>query len=86
MAPPGPPLRKPLLLAVNCLFPVLLIWLFYFLFRRAWAAYSCAFLITVGIAAVNYFKVRLRTDPLLAADLRRTEAGRGVGRQAEDMV
>ena len=73
-------LRKPLLLAVNCLFPVLLIWLFYFLFRRAWAAYSCAFLVTVGIAAVNYFKVRLRTDPLLAADLRlAAEAGNIVG-------
>ena len=30
--------REPLFPAMNCLFPVLLIWLFYFLSGRAWAA------------------------------------------------
>ena len=73
-------LSSPLLLALNCLFPVLLIWLFYFLFRRAWAAYLGSFIPSMAIAVVNYFKIRLRTDPLLAVDLRLVmEAGDIVG-------
>ena len=61
------------------LFPgVLLIWLFYFLFRRPWAAFLGAYLPVVGVALVNYFKIRLRSDPLLAVDLRLVSEAGGV--------
>lgn len=62
--------HDPLLLAMNCLAPVLLIWLFYFLSGRAWVGYlGCA--VPMGtLMAANYFKIRLRTDPVLATDLR----------------
>ena len=62
--------REPLFPAMNCLFPVLLIWLFYFLSGRAWAAYLGCALPVAGIVLANYYKIRLRTDPLLASDLR----------------
>jgi len=65
-----------LILFLNLLPPVLLIWLFYFLTRRCWAAFLGSFLPVVGAAMVNYFKIRLRSDPLLGADLRlAAEAG-----------
>lgn len=63
-------LLEPMLLLLNVLPPILLIWFFYFLTRRAWAAFLGSFLPCVGLALVNYFKIRLRGDPLLAADLR----------------
>lgn len=62
--------RQPLFWALNCLFPVLLIWLFYFLTGRAWIAYLGCALPVAGIVLANYYKIRLRTDPLLASDLR----------------
>ena len=73
-------LANPLILLLNLLPSVLLIWLFYFLTRRAWAGFLGSFLPTIGIALVNYFKIRLRSDPLLATDLRlAAEAGGIVG-------
>lgn len=78
---------NPLILFLNLLPPVLLIWLFYFLFRRAWAGFLGSFLPVVGIALVNYFKIRLRSDPLLAADLRLvSEAGGIVGNYVLDLT
>lgn len=71
-------LTNPLTLALNLLAPVLLIWLFYFLSRRAWVGYLGCFLPTVGVAVVNYYKIRLRGDPFLAADLRLTSEARGI--------
>ena len=69
---------NPKLLLLN-LFPgVLLIWLFYFLFRRPWAAFLGAYLPVVGVSLVNYFKIRLRSDPLLAVDLRLVSEAGGV--------
>ena len=62
--------QNPMFAAMNCLAPVLLIWLFYFIFGRAWAAYLGCALPIGGIAVANYYKIRLRTDPLLASDLR----------------
>jgi len=68
------------LLLLNLLPPVALIWLFYFLSRRAWAGFLGSWLPTVGVALVNYYKIRLRADPFLAADLRlAAEAGNIVG-------
>ena len=79
-------LHAPLLLFLNLLPPVLLAWLFYFLTRRAWAGFLGGFLPTVGVALVNYFKIRLRSDPLLAADLRlAAEAGDIVGNYQLDL-
>ncbi|MBR4098646.1 MAG: LTA synthase family protein [Clostridium sp.] len=70
----------PLVGAVNLLGPVLLIWLFYFLTGRAWAGFLGSFLPTMALTLVNYYKIRLRGDPLLATDLRlAAEAGGIVG-------
>ena len=80
-------LANPLILFLNLLPPVLLIWLVYFLTRRAWAAFLVSFVPTVGVALVNYFKIRLRSDPLLAADLRlAAEAGGIVGGYTLDIT
>ena len=80
-------LLEPMLLLLNVLPPILLIWFFYFLTRRAWAAFLGSFLPCVGLALVNYFKIRLRGDPLLAADLRLvTEAGGIVGHYQLDLA
>ena len=56
-------LNHDLILFLNLLPPVLLIWLVYFLTRRGWAACLGCFLPTIGVAMVNYFKIRLRSDP-----------------------
>ena len=80
-------LDNPLILFLNLLPGVLLIWLFYFLTRRAWAAFLGSFLPVVGISMVNYFKIRLRSDPLLGADLRlAAEAGGIVGGYTLDIT
>ncbi len=79
-------LAHPLILFLNLLPPVLLLWLFYFLTGRAWAGFLGSFIPTIGIALVNYFKIRLRSDPLLAADLRlAAEAGNIVGGYTLDL-
>ena len=78
---------NPLILFLNLLPPVLLIWLFYFLTRRAWVGFLASFLPVVGLSMVNYFKIRLRSDPLLAADLRlAAEAGGIVGGYTLDVT
>ena len=71
-------LANPLILLLNLLPPVLLIWLFYFLSRRAWVGFLGSFLPTIGIALVNYFKIRLRSDPFLATDLRLAAEAKGI--------
>lgn len=78
---------NPRILLLNLLPPVLLIWLFYFLSRRAWVGFLGSFVPVVGIALVNYFKIRLRSDPLLAVDLRlAAEAGGIVGNYTLDLT
>ena len=78
---------SPLLLGLN-LFPgVLLIWLFYFLFGRCWLAYLFTAGPLLGVAFVNYFKIQLRGDPLLASDLTLFfEAGDMLGKYALDLT
>ena len=63
-------LAHPLILTLNLLPGVLLIWFFYFVSRRGWVAFLGSFVPVVGVSMVNYFKIRLRSDPLLAADLK----------------
>ena len=78
--------HSPLLLVLNLLAPVLLVWLFYFLTRRSWAGFLGGALPTMGVALANYFKIRLRSDPLLATDLRlAAEAGDIVGNYQLDL-
>lgn len=80
-------LSSPLLLALNLLPPVLLVWLFYFLSRRAWAGFLGSFLPSIGVTLANYYKIRLRSDPLLATDLRlAAEAGGIVGGYTLDLT
>ena len=80
-------LTHPLILCLNLLPPVLLVWLFYFLTRRAWVGFLGGFVPVVGLAMVNYFKIRLRSDPLLAGDLRlAAEAGGIVGGYSLDVT
>ena len=65
---------------VNCLIPLLLIWTGYFLTRRGWAAYLICAVPCMAVSVVNYFKISLRSDPLLASDiLLVSEAGGIVG-------
>ena len=78
--------HHPALLGLNLLPPVLLIWLFYVLTRRGWGAFLGSFLPCVAVAMVNYFKIRLRSDPFLAADLTLiSEAGGIVGNYSLDV-
>lgn len=67
---------NPTVAAVNCLPPVVLIWLGWFLTRRGWLAYALACIPCLLIGFANYFKISLRSDPLLAGDvLLAAEAG-----------
>ncbi len=62
-------LKNPLLLGLNLLPPVGLIWMFYLLSGRVWVGYLGSIVPCVGLAVLNYYKIRLRGDPLLGADL-----------------
>jgi len=80
-------LRHPLLLGMNLLLPVLLAWLFYFLSGRAWVGFLGSAIPCTLIALVNYYKIRLRGDPLLGADLLLvSEAGGIVGQYTLDVT
>lgn len=61
--------QNPLLLALNLLPPVALMWMFYLLFGRVWAGYLGGAVPCLMVAIVNYYKISLRGDPLLGADL-----------------
>lgn len=68
--------RVPGLLLLNLALPVLLIWIFYLLSGRGWVGFLGCSLPVMGITAVNYYKIQLRSDPLLASDLKlASEAG-----------
>ena len=68
----------PLILFLNLWPPVLLVWLFYFLFRRAWIGFLGGFLPIIGVALVNYYKIQLRADPFLAVDLNLASEAAGI--------
>ncbi len=61
--------KKPLLLALNLLPAVALVWLFALLFSRPWAGVLVGGSLCIGLALINYYKIVLRGDPLLASDL-----------------
>lgn len=78
---PGPELfwsyfSHPWILILNLLPPVGLMWLFYLLSRRGWVGYLGGAVPFLALAVANYYKIRLRGDPVLGADLLLvTEAG-----------
>ena len=73
-------LANPRVFLINALLPTGLMWLGYFLTRRAWCGYLVGALPCLLICVVNFFKIRLRSDPLLASDLLlAAEAGGIVG-------
>ncbi|WP_099361249.1 LTA synthase family protein [Fredinandcohnia onubensis] len=52
------------------IFPVVLcIFLFYFVFNRVWVSFLITSILTMGLTWINYFKLLIRNDPLLAADI-----------------
>ena len=82
------PLQHPLLWAsyfdhqpivtLNVLPAVFLMALGYFLTGRAWSAYLISAVPTIGLALINYYKIQLRGDPLLASDLRLIRTAGGI--------
>ena len=69
---------NPLIALLNLSVSVGLMWLFYFLTGRAWGGFLGSYLPTMGLTLVNYYKIRLRSDPLLAADLRLAAEAKGI--------
>ena len=55
--------------ALNVLPPILLVLLGYFVFLRAWAAVIVSAVPTLLLAIGNYFKLRLRDEPVVFSDL-----------------
>lgn len=70
----------PLLLTLNLLPPVLLAWLGYFLFGRCWCGVVVSTLFGAGLPLVNYYKVMLRGDPMLASDILLFRTAKGIMR------
>lgn len=68
----------PLLLSLNLLPPVLLAWLGYFLFGRCWCGVLVSALFGAGLPLVNYYKVMLRGDPMLASDILLFRTAKGI--------
>ena len=80
-------LKNPLLLGMNLLMPVMLAWLFYLLSGMAWVGYLGSAIPCLAVAVVNYYKIRLRGDPLLGPDLLLvSEAGDMVGHYTLDLT
>ena len=71
---------RPLLLTLNLLPPVLLAWLGYFLFGRCWCGVVVSTLFGAGLPLVNYYKVMLRGDPMLASDILLFRTAKGIMR------
>lgn len=69
---------RPLLLTLNLLPPVLLAWLGYFLFGRCWCGVLVSALFSAGLPLVNYYKVMLRGDPMLASDILLFRTAKGI--------
>ncbi|MDR2356908.1 MAG: sulfatase-like hydrolase/transferase [Oscillospiraceae bacterium] len=71
----------PVLLALNILPVALLIFALYFIFNRVWAAFAVCAVVTLLITLVNYFKLLLRNDPLMASDIRLLWEAGNMGRR-----
>lgn len=57
-------------LPVLNIFPVILcLLLLYFIFNKVWISFLLTSIITIGLSLINYFKLMIRNDPLMAADI-----------------
>ncbi len=78
---------SPVIVFLNLLPPVILLWIFYLLTRRAWLAFLASSVPVLLVSVVNYYKIQLRSDPFLAVDLRLvSEAGNVAGGYTLDLV
>ena len=68
-------LQNPWTVLMNLLIPVLLAYFFYFIFSRLWVSSLLCSIVVIGIATVNYYKIMLRSDPLLMSDVRLIRTG-----------
>ncbi len=74
-------LKRPLLMTLNLLPPVLLCFFLWFLTNRAVIAYGITGAGVFGLALANWFKLQFRNDPLMFEDLLLAkEAGNMLGR------
>lgn len=62
-------LRSPLILLLNLVPPVLLVGAFYFAFGRLWAGFLAGGGIVTVLSLIDYYKIRLRTEPFTASDI-----------------
>jgi phosphoglycerol transferase MdoB-like AlkP superfamily enzyme len=72
---------SPVLILLNLLPPLLIILALYFATGRAWIAFSAGAGITLFVSVVDFYKLQLRGDPLMAEDFAvAVEAGKMLGR------
>lgn len=61
--------EAPLVLTLNLAPPVLLMLALYFAFGRGWAAFAGTSVLVLLPSLINFYKIRLRSDPFVAADI-----------------
>ena len=62
-------LHEPLILALNLIPCVLLVWLFFFLTGRVWPAFVFPAALVFALSAINYYKIRIRSETFLVSDV-----------------
>lgn len=75
--------HEPTILLLNLLPCLILVAFLYFLTNRAWISYALSALFLLLISFINYFKVTLRSDPLIAMDIFNAGEGAGIMGQYE---
>ena len=60
---------SPAVLTLNLLPPLLLMLLVYFVSGRAWVGFSVSALFVIACSLINFFKIQIRTDPFIVADM-----------------
>jgi hypothetical protein len=77
---------SPLLILLNLLPPALLIFAVYFATGRAWLGFAVGAGIVLLASGVDFYKIQIRGDPLMAVDLSvAAEAGKMIGRYSPDI-
>ena len=70
---------RPLILLLNFLPVLLLALFFFFLFNRVWPSVLLSGALVLTLGFINFFKLKLRDDPLLATDLHYISEAAGIG-------
>lgn len=71
-------LSEPLILTLNLIPPVLLTAAGYFAFGRLWAGFLAGGGLVTVFSLINFYKIRLRTEPFTASDLALTGEAAGI--------